>query len=236
MPNWCSNYIEFVGDEQKIKTLHERLVAQVEPTKDSAWWVDVVPSELDTHKGRFLLGRTLDYEDLGAERPLEEYGYYDSVACIGSKWDPEFCVDSLDDTRIQLSSNSAWSPVLRGLVLVAKKYDVSLKVEYEEGGCDFGGILAYDNSTKEVSSFSTTSLHWRFLEQGEYDDPKDFIEEYYGDEPEILAQYLDTAAGWVAVESTDDLLENAAPVDEWLFLEKAANTMFPSLEELQRVK
>lgn len=240
MPNWCRNYIEFVGDEQKIKTLRERLVAQVDLAKTDTWWVDVAPSEHDAHKGRLLFARTLDYGDLGADRPREEYGYYDSVACIGSKWDPEFCVEQLEDARIHLSADSAWSPVLRGLVLIAKKYDVSLKVEYEESGCDFGGILAYDNSTKEVSSFSTTSLHWRFLEQGEYDDPKDFIEDfvenYYGDEPGMLAEALDAAADWVAVASTDDLLENEAPVDEWLFLEKTANTIFPSVEELQRVK
>lgn len=227
MPNWCTNYVQFNGDEENIDALHKRLTANVRPRKTSGWWVELEPVERADDSRGTLFARALDFSDLGAGCPQADYGYFKSIACIGSKWDPEFTIEAATPTSIKLAYESAWSPTLRGLVLIGVKYGVNVRVEYEEPGCDFGGVLVYDAATRSVAGYSTTYLHWRRLEQGGYETVKDFIEEYYDGE-DVPDELLAESESWDPVESVDELLSEKHDVDDWLELELCRGTLLLS--------
>lgn len=231
MPNWCANYVRFSGKQENIDTLHKRLTANVVLRKrdGGSWWVELEPAAAGTDGGinGTLCARTLEFDDLGASCVQAEYGYYESIACIGSKWDSEFAIEETTPTTIALVFDSAWSPLLRGLVLIGVKYGVNVRVEYEEPGCDFGGVLVYDAATRSVADYSTTYLHWRWLEQGEYDTVEDFIEEYYDGE-DVPDELLAESASWDSVGSVDELLSEQRGADDWLEQELRRGTLLLS--------
>lgn len=228
MPNWCINHTRFEGKEENISTLHKRLTENATARTLNTWWIELEPAESGGREDWPLFARTLKFEDLGAHCTQAEYGYYESIACIGSKWDPQFLLEEVTPTSISLVYDSAWSPTLRGLVLVACKYGVNLRVEFAEPGCDFAGVLTYDTATEHVAYYSTTYLHWRWLEQDGGDNVVEFIKGYYGDDgrlDELIAESIAESASWPSVESIDDMLTSKHDVTDWLEQELRTNTL-----------
>lgn len=188
MPNWCSNWARFSGPNDLItKDSITQLKNRLHKTwilESNAWWPSLKESpytteEVDEAKdagrlcdyGKLFFARLLEYEDLGATCKVENYGYNESVAHIGTKWDPTYDINSDADEFITVYLQSAWSPPERGLLIVARKYGLDLVVEYEEGGCDFAGMLKYDAKTDSVRTASMRYLAYRFLESDDYEVP-----------------------------------------------------------------
>lgn len=179
MPNWCSNWVQFKGPEEVISQIADNLTNAriIEPSR--SWWFTFkdfpyTSEEIDKAKkdqrlcdvGAGFFGRLLDFDDLGTKCEKEHFGYNESVANIGTKWDPEYSLEgeSAQRTALDLSLQSAWSPPERGVLLVARKYKVDMTMEYEEGGCDFAGLIEYDAELDTVRRGQLSYFAYRFLE------------------------------------------------------------------------
>lgn len=212
MPNWCSNCMVLSGPKDQIRALDKRLNSYVklkelspEDENNQSWWADLEKADGRTkiaksNRGHFLFGRALDYSDLGADVEMEVFGYNDAVSLMGTKWDPSFEV-YMDQAGECLTINfqSAWAPPCRAAVLVGRKYNLDLKLSFEEGGCDFGGKVEYDADKDEVSIMQTGYLHWRWFE--DHDDwasLDEYLEEEFSflDDPEELNKIKKEAQGW----------------------------------------
>lgn len=200
MPNWCSNYAVLTGakeDVDKLKNALQRKI-RVQDDIESFWWAPLISSDEDKCKNQFLFGRTLNYEDLGCEHTREEFGYFDAIKYIGTKWDPDFDLSDSAPTVATIIFNSAWSPPCRAMLILAKKYNLALEHEYEEGGCDFGGCVSYDPKTEEVWAADTEYLHWRYLIESPDMHLQEFLEDECGDwlEQDDLAELCERAKMW----------------------------------------
>lgn len=203
MPNWCDNHVNLTGDKVDIQRLEQALTRKRTITNEdkNSWWPILADTDRENNcANKFLFGRALDYEDLGCDVPVEEYGYFHAIGYTGCKWDPQFEVDvSGDSTEMTLNFNSAWSPPLRAMVILGKKYNLDVDHAYEEPGCDFGGRLTYYADTNSVYNAQTTYLIWQYLwREDSFDTIEDLIEFEGGDwwDDERKEQVREESKSW----------------------------------------
>ena len=154
MPNWCNNHITITGPNKIIDRIEK--ITKEEDNKDGLLqFMMPMPKELrDT---------TAD----GTERKdlLEKYGHSDWYGWAtdnwGTKWevcefygvDRQHLNDSLDESTISFSFDSAWSPPIGAYEnFLAENENCSLVGRYYEGGCDFMGV--WDNGDDRCYSCS----------------------------------------------------------------------------------
>ena len=206
MPNWCNNYAVLTGAKEDIEKLVNALTRKVRIDDDVSefWWAPLVSSDEDNLlENRLLFARALKYEDLGCPKKMEEFGYWDCVTYIGTKWDPDFDLNVLNPDEVTLSFDSAWSPPLRAMVILANKYNLDVEIEYDEPGCDFGGTLTYSANDKQIYTVQTHYLHWTWLVHG-HDEVEAFLEaECYHLDPEDRENLREEIKSW----SREDLNE-----------------------------
>ena len=136
MPNWCSNCISFEGNEKAMETLRKD-VASIE-------------------NGHCIFTALTDYK--------EEWDYNDWCNEFGTKWS----VTMDDDIRGGMEGcdyfncETAWSPCTEFVKKVCKKYGVEGRIEYEEGGNDFAGIVEIDVNGDEVSREEMTYNEYQY--------------------------------------------------------------------------
>jgi hypothetical protein len=66
----------------------------------------------------------------------------------GTKWDVDIDIATSDDDFIHITFDSAWSPPVQWLYKVAQDYpNLDFKLEYEESGVGFKGVLEIDKAT-----------------------------------------------------------------------------------------
>lgn len=118
MPNWCSNHIGITGKPENIKRIADILK--------------------ENPKGDNL------YETLIGLKPDSDYekDWYElNLEWFGCKWDTEYDIEdmNIEENFITMSVESPWSPPVAFCMTLAKKYEVTCKIYYEEPGCDFTG-------------------------------------------------------------------------------------------------
>jgi hypothetical protein len=196
------NHAVLTGTKEDVANLVNALQknVRVDNNVESFWWPPLIPADTDDElKDRFLFGRALEYEELGCAKPYKEFGYYESVGYIGTKWDPDFDLTVAGDgEEVTLNFNSAWSPPCRAMIILAKKYNLELDYTYEEPGCDFGGSVSYNPKTKEVWSSSTSYLPWVYLTQCSDLSIEQFIEAECGwlDDDDAKSELIKQADSW----------------------------------------
>lgn len=141
MPNWCSSFISIEGSKKNISKI-KRMIALV-----------------GDDKGLFqtLTGR----DETLTEQQYESGAWYDSnINRWGCKWDlnkDDTTIDMYDES-ISINCSTAWSPPTGFCKLVQEIYDVKVRCEYEESGCDFAGYyeVSEDGEVDEQT--------WSYLE------------------------------------------------------------------------
>lgn len=144
MPNWCENTITISGSAKEIKQIS-----------------DVISNPSNNKVGLFmsLVGHAKDLT-------IEEYengGWYDSnIMYWGTKWDIPICDCSIDysEGEIVVYNSTAWSPPSLFCILLAKKYNVSIRLFFSESGCNFCGEILIDSEGK---SYEDIYGYWEGL-------------------------------------------------------------------------
>jgi hypothetical protein len=85
----------------------------------------------------------------------------------GTKWDAyDIDIDDNDD-NFTYYFNTAWSPPLAWLEKIAAKYpNLELNLEYNEPGCDFGGVINYKNGEViQDESYNLSEHNWEKVDK-----------------------------------------------------------------------
>ena len=167
MPNWCNNHITITGPNKIIDRIEK--IAKEEDNKDGLLqFMYPMPAEL----------RDTTADGTEDKAMIEKTGYSDwyswAVDNWGTKWevceffgvDRQHLNDSLDESTISLSFDSAWSPPIGAYEnFLAENEECSLVARYYEGGCDFMGI--WDNGDDRCYQPSNYKSDDKFFESGD---------------------------------------------------------------------
>ena len=150
MPNWCNNYLRVFG-----------------PTKDITRFKEEVSTEDE------LLS-------FNKHVPVEEGSEYSCSEVWGTKWDAcEVGLIANDDTSLNYTFDTAWSPPIEWLTVVASKFKtLQFELIYEEGGVGFYGRSYSENG--ETSN--------EFMSLDEWVESYDTAYKYYVRDVESLSR------------------------------------------------
>ena len=136
MPNWCSNYLDIVGEDDDVKAFRKEAI-------------DVHPT---------LGDETLSFEKL---KPMPKGADWYDWRCEhwGVKWEPSEVDIEYDIGSIYFRFDTPWGPPIKLLETVIEQYPkLFFCLQYEEYGMDFygtlegvGGIVTENESHNGVS-------------------------------------------------------------------------------------
>ncbi len=146
MANYCYNWISFDGSKTALNKLEEKL-----KTYDKA--------EYFTEWSEYVIGKgELD----GGEGFEKKYGTDFGVYYMyGTKWF-DFEIECNDNGLIVIG-DSAWSPPIKLVEEICKKYELEACIEYEEPGCGFAGRTTF-NQSGIVKDEEYSYGEWRYIE------------------------------------------------------------------------
>ena len=176
MPNWCNNHITITGPNKIIDRIEK--ITKEEDSKDGLLqFMHPMPAEL----------RDTTADGSKDKAMIEKTGYSDwyswAVDNWGTKWevcefygvDRNHLNDSLDESTISFSFDSAWSPPIGAYEqFLVDNENCALVARYYEGGCDFMGI--WDNGDDRCYQPSNYKSDDKFFDNG---DGKE-IDDYFG--------------------------------------------------------
>jgi hypothetical protein len=127
------------------------------------------------------------------------------IDTFGTKWD--FSAQPLDADEtpgtLILNFETAWSPPLGWLEIIAQEYRLDFKLYFDEPGADFAGIAVTSSYNKTISLHSSDSLKFNYmrcngeLHLDDYLYPEDIAKvakaskDWPTDEAGYLATYLE---------------------------------------------
>ena len=215
MPNWTTNYLDVLGDKEKVNAFSD-LVYSENTHDDSAdlpysfdFFATVpCPKEYeDTQCGGQLSD---EQQELQAEL-TKKYGHPDwyswNCANIGTKWNA--CdaheVEQIDG-GLRFSFNTAWSPPLPWLEKTAYKYPdlkFDLYFQNEGGGMEQQGKVSVWHETDDelrVEEETWTEHEWYYKFEPAYQEEYDFITE--GDYDDVIKEYSEDCSefNWSSLE------------------------------------
>jgi hypothetical protein len=126
MPNWCENTLDISGSENDIQDFKSRM------TKE--------------HNGE----KQIRFADLLPTPQQPDVDWYSwQVEHWGTKWDLDDSQEtSVDTTVIYSVFQTAWSPPEEWLAHAAATFpNLRFTLTYDEPGCDFGGVIEYEDGT-----------------------------------------------------------------------------------------
>ena len=151
MANHCWNWISLTGETEKMELLEKKL-NNYKQTKYFTEWGDYVLN----------IGEIGDTPEIFSKRHK-----HDPYYVYGTKWF-DFDIDNknIDDKSGQcdftITGDSAWSPPITLIERICETYNLTAEMEYEEGGCDFAGIIMIDGS--ETKSHDEMTAHqYRYI-------------------------------------------------------------------------
>lgn len=162
MPNWCENRIEISGPAEAIARFKEA-AQRVECGETCVFCLQPLfptPQDLlDTVSG-FLGVGTPEQAALEAQehKNLSAYGFKNwygwRLSNWGTKWDVNVKEWSSEEpTYLQAFFDSAWSPPVAAISHIATDFpELTFRLVYAEGGCDFSGGL--EVTGEDVSDWS----------------------------------------------------------------------------------
>lgn len=169
MPNWCDNSVI-------ISNLSKDAVAEI--------------------KARLLKPNEYIYESLVGKHPeyMEEKWYDQNIDWWGCKWDTRIdeAIINYGDDWVSMSFDSPWSPPEHFCRHLSKIYNCKVRIEFEEGGCDFAGFIEFKQG-QEVKQMVSTFLEGKYIldpdyfmqtmyeriEDGTYEDVLDLGDDIY---------------------------------------------------------
>jgi len=154
MANHCYNWITITGDSDSIQKLIDKC-EQPEVQNESLWYNTYHKLFPDTNKR---------YPGADEEDKFDVYEQY------GSKWFDLGIDYPADKEYVNIMGDSAWSPMEPLCQKLSQAYNVEIRIEFEEGGCDFGGFAVYENGI-ETESETYTYRTWMYI-----NDPPCFME------------------------------------------------------------
>ena len=156
MPNWCNNFIEISGTKSDMKPIYDFFVdsqkkleeysnkkkqyIQEHPELQLNMWSNIEGITMDN----ILVMNTLVPHDEEYEK-IKESGKYllnPQSEFYGTKWDFDFessNVNNVSEEFISFGPQTAWSPPSEFCEKLAKKFNVTINLQYEEGGVGFVG-------------------------------------------------------------------------------------------------
>lgn len=219
MPNWClCQLVSWSGQNsiEAIQRLRDDIWGvrfMINPdsnnglarlTKDPPPWfmgepLEDIPAEWVVSPGSYLMARTLGH------LPHQQHDRNSMVDSFGTRSD--FSVEPLgaDDTEgtLILNFETAWSPPLGWLEIIAREYALDFKLYFDEPGADFAGIAVTSSYNNTISIYSSDSLKFNFMRHNgdlgqlhlaDYLEPEDIakVAKASKDWPTDEAGYLDT--------------------------------------------
>lgn len=163
MANYCSNYIEFSGETERIKKLarcFELLIkAEYAPTFTEAcasvFRLLVVPEDSD-----YAYFGTKWFNIELTQEPQLEYEHTDEDT--GEVYSRSYFV---------VTGDSAWYPPKKLTQKLCDSYGVQARHEYEESGNDFGGILTVDEKGHcEDEEYTYLEFNYKYNEDFWWDE------------------------------------------------------------------
>lgn len=133
MPNWCNNHIQISGTKENM----EKIYHLFKNTESKRYREILVMNHLIPHDAEY--------------KRIEKSGNYllnPQTSFYGTKWDfslSEANVNDVQEDYVSLSPSTAWSPPSEFCEKLAKKYDVEVRIDYEEGGVGFVGREVYNS-------------------------------------------------------------------------------------------
>jgi len=206
MANHCYNFATFVGKEEDVKKLNNRLTKlrdqahkkEIEetgkplPSWETALWV------------HWESAPKLLFQQV---KPMSNH--FDVYKLYGSKWFECNWEYSEKSDYIILQGDSAWSPMLPLFQKICKKYNLTCEGNYEEPGMDFAGefeitsqgdITDIQMSYGEFMQKNNPESYWDqvlcYIDDGVYECLDDIIQEF---NPDI----------WKLTEAEKEELEDA---------------------------
>ena len=160
MPNWCNNFIEisgeksnmkpiydfFVTNQKKIDLYYERKREHIKQHPELNLWSEIEGFDLE----EVLVMNSLvpHDEEYNQIKESAEYLVHPQQAFYGTKWDFDFETANINEVRedyISLAPSTAWSPPSDFCEKLAKKFNVHIDLQYEEGGVGFVGKEEFTN-------------------------------------------------------------------------------------------
>lgn len=167
MANYCSNFIEFRGTNEDIKSLTEGFQSLDEGIELSAKRFEMMTFTEACDKA------------FGLESPPHtEYNYY------GTKWF-DFNYEDRDawenrDAFLHVYGDSAWGPPSKLTQELCKAFGVEATHHYEEAGNDFGGILYADKEgAVSVEEYSFDEYKYKYDRDYWWEEMMYRITEFY---------------------------------------------------------
>jgi len=138
MANHCWNWVLIEGDNDTLDLLENRM-QDYDKFNNLTDWTNHI---------------------LGEERySYPEDSPYDVV---GTRWwDIDWDAMDRDNQSMTIQGDSAWSPPIHLMELLAKEFDLNILIEFEEGGNDFGGYCKYDK-TGQLEDHSVPYNQWTY--------------------------------------------------------------------------
>ena len=161
MPNWCDNVLTIYAETDKLNEILE-----FNKSDDSNLDYNKIiksPEELHNYSS------PNNAEPEVKEQLIKKYGFdnwYDwNINNWGVKWNASDVNCELDEEGNILTYNwcSPWGPPQKWLLQFFEKYhDLNIKLQYEEYGMDFGGVIGLKDDEVDVDEYT---LSERVLEQ-----------------------------------------------------------------------
>jgi hypothetical protein len=201
MPNWCNNFIEISGEKSNMKPIYDyfnegqKVIEKY--YEDCKKYREENPDATDygvSWEDNLVMNTLVPHdEEYDAIEKSGEFLLNPQTEFYGTKWDfdlREANVISIEEGFVSLAPSTAWSPPTEFCERLAKKYNVEVTLQYEEGGVGFVGKEFFTNEG--------------MVEQEHYDD-------YY------LGLYnLDKETFWSMVESECENIDEDTTEEEFL--------------------
>ena len=128
MANNCWNYVVFNGDATQIKKVRSK-------------FKEYDKTNYFTEFGDFVL----DIGKIGDTTEVFEKRHEDAYYAYGTKW-WEFDLEDHEEgsEEFTIAGDSAWSPPVNLVEQICIHYNLNAEMEYEESGCDFAGIVEFN--------------------------------------------------------------------------------------------
>jgi hypothetical protein len=129
MPNWCDNYIQITGEKKNLDKIK--------------FFIRECAKEQSG-----LFSTLVGLPPNATPENYEKNWFETNVEWWGCKWDVHYedngCWELDEDDEISLHIDTAWSPPIPFCQKLANMFDVVVRVEYNEMGCNFAGYSLYD--------------------------------------------------------------------------------------------
>lgn len=135
MPNWCNNVISITGTKENMKDIY---VFFMTANEDAFIMSSLIPEDDDFHK-------IVEKNDF----ILSPYSTF-----YGTKWDfqiNDISIFYIIEDSVGFNVSTAWSPPNSFCQRLSKKFNVTVDISYEEGGCAFVGMKQYANGDETDS-------------------------------------------------------------------------------------